>query len=109
VIERRQELSVLTGLLRRHAVVGIVGARQVGKTTLARQVAAARTGPVTFLDLENPADLARLDEPFLALRDLRGLVVIDEVQRRPGLFSVLRVLCDRPRRRASRWARPSQS
>ena len=97
MIKRTRELRVLTGLLRRHPVVGILGARQVGKTTLARQFTATKRGPVTFLDLEDPADLARLDDPMLALGNLRGLVVIDEVQRRPDLFPVLRVLVDRPR------------
>jgi predicted AAA+ superfamily ATPase len=98
VIERSRELSTLAGLLRRNPVVAIVGARQVGKTTLARQLAAGRKGPVVFFDLENPADVARLDDPLLALGDLKGLVVIDEVQRRPELFPVLRFLVDRPRR-----------
>jgi predicted AAA+ superfamily ATPase len=74
----------------------LLGARQVGKTTLARKLASRRTGLVTFFDLENPEDLARLDEPMLALEGLRGLVVIDEIQRRPDLFPVLRVLIDRP-------------
>ena len=50
---------------------------------------------LNYLDLEDPISLARLDEPMTALRDLRGLVVIDEVQRRPALFPVLRVLVDR--------------
>ncbi len=98
MIERSRELSTLAGLLRRNPVVAIVGARQVGKTTLARQLAAGRKGPVAFFDLENPADVARLDDPLLALGDLKGLVVIDEVQRRPELFPVLRFLVDRPRR-----------
>ena len=76
-------------------MVGILGARQVGKTTLARQLAARYDGPVTFYDLEDPTDLARLAEPMLSLREARGLVIIDEVQRRPDLFPVLRVLADR--------------
>jgi len=77
-------------------VVAILGARQVGKTTLARAFAQHWRGPVTFLDLERPSDLARLQEPELALEDLRGLVVLDEVQRRPDLFPILRTLADRP-------------
>jgi predicted AAA+ superfamily ATPase len=97
VIRRARELKSLRGLLKRHPAVAIVGARQVGKTTLARQFAADWSGPVTFLDLENPSHLSRLDDPLLALRGLKGLVVIDEVQRRPELFPVLRVLIDRPR------------
>jgi predicted AAA+ superfamily ATPase len=96
MIARDDQLAILNGLLRRNPVVAIVGARQVGKTTLARQLAATRKGRTTFFDLEDPADLARLQDPLLALRGLRGLVVIDEVQRRPDLFVVLRVLADRP-------------
>ncbi|HSB77897.1 MAG TPA: ATP-binding protein [Candidatus Methylomirabilis sp.] len=97
MIERSGDLDVVRTLLRRYPAVGIVGARQVGKTTLARTVAARATGPVYNFDLENPDDLAQLAEPMLALKDRRGLVVIDEVQRRPDLFPVLRVLADRPR------------
>lgn len=96
MISRERHLERLEHLLDRHPVVAILGARQVGKTTLARQIMERRRGPSTRLDLEDPDDLARLDEPKLALRDLTGLVVIDEVQRRPELFPVLRVLVDRP-------------
>jgi predicted AAA+ superfamily ATPase len=76
-------------------VVAILGARQVGKTTLARQLLDERSGPVEIFDLEDPADLARLDDPRLALSGLRGLVAIDEVQLKAELFPVLRVLADR--------------
>jgi predicted AAA+ superfamily ATPase len=79
--------------LRRRPAVVLLGPRQCGKTTLARQLFATRQGH--YFDLEDPADLARLDAPMLALERLRGLVVIDEVQRRPELFPVLRVLLDR--------------
>jgi predicted AAA+ superfamily ATPase len=96
VIHRRRHLDRVSGLLERFPVVGIVGARQVGKTTLARQLAEGDSRPVTFFDLEDPGDLARLADPMLAIKDLEGLVVIDEVQRAPELFSVLRVLADRP-------------
>jgi predicted AAA+ superfamily ATPase len=81
-------------------VVAIVGARQVGKTTLARQIARQWSGPVTAFDLESAADVARLDDPPRALEPLRGLVVLDEVQHVPELFKVLRVLADRPRKPA---------
>jgi len=97
MIERKSDLAAVQSLLARHPVVGIVGARQVGKTTLARVVAARMKGPTAFLDLENPDDLAHLAEPMLALKNRRGLIVIDEIQRRPDLFPVLRVLADRPR------------
>jgi predicted AAA+ superfamily ATPase len=100
LVERTRHREELQGLLERHPVVAILGARQVGKTTLARQLAVGFDGPVSFFDLEDPTDLARLAEPMLALRDLRGLIVIDEVQRRPDLFPVLRVLADRMERTA---------
>jgi uncharacterized protein len=74
-------------------VVVLVGPRQCGKTTLAREI--LDEGSLNYFDLEDPASLARLDEPITALRPLDGLVVVDEVQRRPDLFSVLRVLSDR--------------
>jgi len=78
-------------------VVAIIGARQVGKTTLAREIVNQWNGPVEFFDLENPAELARFEDPMLILQDLQGLVVIDEIQRLPDLFPVLRVLADRKR------------
>lgn len=72
----------------------------MGKTTLARQIMARGEEPATRFDLEDPDDLARLDEPKLALAHLEGLVVVDEVQRRPELFPILRVLVDRPSSKA---------
>ena len=95
-IERGAHLLALEGLLDRHPVVGILGARQVGKTTMARQLIGRWRGPASVFDLEGPADIARLTDPVLALRGLEGLVVIDEIQRRPELFPALRVLVDRP-------------
>lgn len=97
MIKRDKELKTITKLLQRHPVVGIVGARQVGKTTLARMVVARKKGPYAYFDLENPEDFARLADPMLALKDLKGLVVIDEIQQHPDLFTVLRVLVDRPK------------
>lgn len=79
--------------LARSPVVAIVGPRQCGKTTLARQLVS--TGSANYFDLEDPVSLARLDQPLTALRDLAGIVVIDEVQHRPDLFPALRVLVDR--------------
>src|SRR5438132_3614890 len=84
--------------VRRSRVAALIGPRQCGKTTLARQFIG--TDSPNYFDLEDPASLARLDEPMTALRDLTGLVVIDEIQRRPELFPVLRVLADRNRRPA---------
>ena len=82
--------------LGRSPAAAILGPRQCGKTTLARHVATAWDGPARIFDLEHPADEAALANPVLALGPLRGLVVIDEVQRLPALFPVLRVLLDRP-------------
>lgn len=81
-------------------MVAILGTRQIGKTTLARQLLQIERRPGTHIDLESPPDMARLADPYLALEPLRGLVIIDEVQRLPGLFEVLRVLADRPGRPA---------
>lgn len=96
MIERIRHLRTLGEQLDRNPVVAILGARQVGKTTLARAFADRFEGPVTVFDLERPSDLARLVEPELALEELEGLVVLDEIQRRPDLFPILRALVDRP-------------
>ncbi len=96
-IARQHHLRRVRRLLREFPVVALLGARQVGKSTLARQIAAAHRGPTTWFDLENPADLARLADPGLELRPLRGLVVLDEIHRLPDVFPLLRVLADRPR------------
>ena len=74
-------------------MVALIGPRQSGKTTLAREIVPARSP--NYFDLEDPASLARLAEPMTALAPLGGTVVIDEVQRRADLFPVLRVLADR--------------
>ncbi len=97
ILERKEHLRCLERLMREHPVVALLGARQVGKTTLAHELARSRRGPTTFFDLEDRRDLARLEEPTLTLGGLRGLVVLDEIQQRPDLFPVLRVLVDRPR------------
>ncbi len=80
--------------LSRSQVAVLTGPRQCGKTTLARQLLPAESA--NYFDLEDPAGLARLDEPMTALSPLKGLLVIDEIQRRPDLFPILRVLADRP-------------
>ena len=95
MIPRPSILAKLNSALARSRVVVLVGPRQSGKTTLARELLAEDS--VNYFDLEDPASLARLDEPMTALRPLKGLVVIDEIQRRPDLFPVLRVLADRRR------------
>ena len=98
MVERSQLLATLKKALSRSPVVVLTGPRQSGKTTLARQLLSETS--VNYFDLEDPADLERLTEPMIALRPLKGLVVIDEVQRRPGLFPILRVLADRRDRSA---------
>lgn len=95
--DRSFHLSELEKRLRTNPVVGLLGARQVGKTTLARELARRRRGAVHFFDLESPVDLAQLTaDPMLVLSPLRGLVVLDEIQRLPEVFPTLRVLADRP-------------
>ncbi len=93
MIERKLDIELVRHALRRSPVVALLGPRQCGKTTLARQFVAPDS--LNYFDLEDPASLARLDEPDTALRSLKKLVVIDEVQRRPELFPLLRVLADR--------------
>lgn len=97
MILRTEALERVRRLLARSPVVAILGPRQCGKTTLARALARDRKGPVAWFDLEDSTDLTRLDDPMLTLPPLRGLVVLDEIQRRPELFPALRVLADRPR------------
>lgn len=94
-IIRSKSIGLLKERLKNFPAVAIIGPRQCGKTTLARQFSRGWKGSKHLFDLEDPSHLARLDEPMLALEDLRGLVVIDEIQRRPDLFPVLRVLVDR--------------
>lgn len=98
MITRSDSLDRLRRALKRSRIVVLTGPRQCGKTTLARQL--QRADSVNYFDLEDPVGLARLQEPMTALGSLSGLVVIDEVQRRPDLFPVLRVLADRNRARA---------
>ena len=93
MIRRNQLLATVKGALNRSRVVALTGPRQCGKTTVARNFVDADSE--NYFDLEDPASLARLSEPMTALKDLRRLVVIDEIQRRPDLFPVLRVLADR--------------
>ena len=93
MIERLTDLKLVQAALKRSRIVALLGPRQSGKTTLARQFVAANS--LNYFDLEDPLSLARLSEPDTALRPLKGLVVIDEVQRRPDLFPLLRVLADR--------------
>ncbi len=92
-VQRPSLLGSVRRALARGRVVLLAGPRQCGKTTLARTL--VHPTAASYFDLENPLDLRRLEEPMTALASLRGAVVIDEVQRRPDLFPVLRVLADR--------------
>jgi uncharacterized protein len=89
LIQRHYDILQIREMLRLFRVAAILGPRQSGKTTLARQLSAAH-----YFDLENPADLSRFDNPRLLLEDKKGLIVIDEVQRIPDLFPLLRYLVD---------------
>lgn len=94
MIPRPNAIDRITRTHARHQIAALLGPRQCGKTTLARMI--AEREPCTFFDLENPIDGRRLSAPMQALEGLSGLVIIDEVQRRPDLFELLRVLVDRP-------------
>jgi len=93
MLKRTDLISKVRAALKRSRVVALLGPRQCGKTTLAREV--VHPDSPRYFDLEDPASLARLDEPMTAIGALKGIVVIDEIQRRPELFPVLRVLADR--------------
>ncbi len=98
MIERKLH-NEIKSLLRQFPAVAILGARQVGKTTMAKQIAAVQKRPALYLDLENPVDIRRLDDPFTFLSDNKDkCVIIDEVQTIPSLFSVLRSVIDSDRR-----------
>lgn len=100
MILRARHLELLKRQLVNFPVVAILGARQVGKTTLARELAKDWDGPTRHFDFEDPDDQARLADPAFVLRELKGLVVLDEIQLRPDIFPLLRVLADRPDRPA---------
>jgi len=93
MIERNRLFQAIQRALERSRVVVLIGPRQCGKTTLARRFLSPSS--INYFDLEDPFSLARLDQPMSSLQDLSGLVVIDEIQRKPDLFPVLRVLVDR--------------
>lgn len=93
MIQRSAYLQTIQTALQRSRVTALIGPRQSGKTTLARQFVSPNSS--NYFDLEDLTSIARLQEPMTALRDLHGIVVIDEIQRRPDLFPILRVLSDR--------------
>lgn len=94
MIDRLYYLEQLAKSTRRSPITALLGPRQVGKTTIAR--AFGRPRQAIFFDLESQPDVRRLANPELVLGSIEGLIVIDEVQMMPELFSVLRVLVDRP-------------
>ncbi|MCK6553733.1 ATP-binding protein [Candidatus Binatia bacterium] len=98
MVERRGFLDRLAAAVRRAPVTALLGPRQCGKTTLASAFCEGRTA--TRFDLESEPDLRRLQNPEMVLGALEGLVVLDEIQVRPELFGVLRVLVDRPKSRS---------
>lgn len=95
-MDRTHTLTRLIQKFKVHRIVALLGPRQCGKTTLAKSYCQTEDGFVrrNYFDLENPNDLARLNDPYNTLNDLNGLIVIDEVQRAPELFPILRVLHD---------------
>lgn len=95
MIAREYHLENLNGLLEQFPVVALIGARQVGKTTLARMFVQQLDSDVHYFDLESTEDLARLSDTMLTLSPLNGLIILDEIQRRPETFPTLRVLADR--------------
>jgi hypothetical protein len=93
MIHRTHLKQTIQKKIEANRVVALIGPRQCGKTTLAREFVSPDSA--NYFDLEDPLSLALLDQPMTALQDLTGLIVIDEIQRRPNLFPVLRVLVDR--------------
>jgi predicted AAA+ superfamily ATPase len=94
-IIRKEKISILKESFISNQVVGILGPRQCGKTTLAKQYHKSTDhGKVLFFDCEDPRDLAKLENPMLLFDNFSGLVIIDEIQRRPDLFPILRVIVD---------------
>ena len=89
LLKRKIDLQGIQERINAFPVTAILGPRQCGKTTIARQLSYDH-----YFDCENPRDAARLDQPQLTLEDLKGLIVIDEIQRVPDLFPLLRVLVD---------------
>lgn len=98
MIDRERFRNQVREVLRVHPVCALLGPRQCGKTTLARAIIEGETA--AFFDLEDPVDRRRLETPTRALEGLEGMVVLDEIQRRPDLFELLRVLVDRVDNRA---------
>ena len=93
MLNREHYKTQLVEALRHNPIVALIGARQIGKTTLARELLSEHAA--TYFDLEDPTVAALMENPMSALGSLKGLVVIDEAQRAPEIFPTLRVLADR--------------
>ncbi|WP_342270028.1 ATP-binding protein [Rickettsia endosymbiont of Orchestes rusci] len=98
IIKREHYLQKIETQFLSHIIVALLGPRQCGKTTLAHQFAHAKE-EVHFFDLEDTRDLAALENPYITLKDKKGLIIIDEIQRLPNLFPTLRVLADEHKER----------
>lgn len=96
MLNRDNLLTAITERFQHNPIVALLGPRQVGKTTLARFFAEQAVGSIIFYDLESPVDLRRLSMPLQALSQPADWIIIDEIQRQPELFAILRVLVDRP-------------
>ena len=96
---RESYLSRIDKTFEAHSVCALLGPRQCGKTTIANQYANRLKGTVHIFDLEDLLDLAKLQNPKLILEPLEGLIIIDEIQRQPELFPILRVLVDKYNKR----------
>jgi uncharacterized protein len=94
MIDRPDFLEQIRNTFRVHPITALLGPRQCGKTTLARMLAEHETS--TIFDLEDPVGRQQLSAPMASLKRLSGLVIIDEIQRQPELYEILRVLVDRP-------------
>lgn len=96
---KRLSLKEIDFAFKVNPVVALLGPRQCGKSTLAHDYAKTQKSEIHFFDLEDPRDLAQLKNPMLALEELSGLIVIDEIQRVPELFPYLRTLVDKKNRK----------
>ncbi|MCX7821083.1 MAG: ATP-binding protein [Brevinematales bacterium] len=90
LIDRKYDIKEIKTRIKNTPITAIIGPRQSGKTTIAKML-----NPAKIFDLENPVDLIALENPVLQFSNINGLIVIDEIQRKPDLFPVLRYFCDK--------------